>query len=120
MRGEQFITKPGQYALVYGKGSTVVNRLLVMKSLPNGLSLSRYGFSVSRRVGNAVRRNRIRRLLREILRLTSLKQGWDIVFVARAAAAKANYAALRKSVMGLLSQAKLLAGENEGVCLRAN
>jgi ribonuclease P protein component len=120
MRDEHFITKPGQYALVYDKGSTLVSNLVVMKSLPNGLSLSRYGFSVSRRVGKAVVRNRVRRLLREILRLTPLKPGWDIVFIARPAAASTDYAALRESVMGLLSRTRLLAKEHEEVCLRAN
>ncbi len=90
---------------------------MVMKSLRNGLSLSRYGFSVSRRVGKAVVRNRVRRLLREILRLISLKPGWDIVFIARPVAATADYATLRESVVRLLSQARLLAKEHEEVYL---
>ena len=120
MRDEHLITRPGQYALVYDKGSTWVHSLVVMKSLPNGLSLSRYGFSVSRRVGKAVVRNRVRRLLREILRLTPLKTGWDIVFIARPAAATTDYATLRKSVVGLLSQARLLAKEHEEVHLRVD
>lgn len=117
MRGEHFITKSGQYALVYNKGSTWVSNLLVMKSLPNGLSLSRYGFSVSRRVGNAVVRNRVRRLLREILRLSLLKSGYDIVFIARQAAATADYTLLKESVVGLLSRARLLTEEYEEVSL---
>ena len=118
--GEHTITKSGHYALVYDKGSTWVSNLLVMKALPNGLSRSRYGFSISRRVGKAVVRNRVRRLLREILRLSALNPGWDIVFVARSAAAAAGYAAIRGSAMGLLSQARLLAKEDEEVCLRIN
>ena len=80
-----------------------------MKVLPNGLSLSRYGFSVSRRVGKAVIRNRVKRLLREILRLTPLKPGWDIIFIARPVVATAEYANLRQLVQGLLSQAQILA-----------
>ena len=117
MRGEQLITKPGQYALVYDKGSTRVSHLVVMKSLPNRLSLSRYGFSVSRRVGKAVVRNRVRRLLREILRLVPLKPGWDIVLIARPAAANADYATLRQSVVELLSRSQLLAEEYEETSL---
>jgi ribonuclease P protein component len=91
-----------------------------MKALPNGLDLSRYGFTVSRRVGKAVVRNRVKRLLREILRQTLLQPGWDIIFIARSPASRANYDSLGKSVRDLLFRAGLLVGEYEGVCPRAN
>lgn len=120
MVGQGHLTKPRQYELVYNKGSAWMNSLLVMKALPSGLGLSRYGLSVSKRVGNAVTRNRVKRLLREILRLTPLAVGWDIVFIARSPAATADYASLKKSVMDLLSRARLLARKNEEVCLRPN
>jgi len=84
-----------------------------MKALPNGLTLSRYGLSVSKRVGKAVTRNRIKRLLREILRIVPLKPAWDIIFIVRPAAATADYASLKRSVEGLLSRASLLETEEE-------
>ena len=108
MRGEQRLTKRRQYALVYRDGRSWVNSLVVMKALPNGFTLSRYGFSISRQVGKAVTRNRVKRRLREILRLTPLEPGWDIVFIARPVAAAADYASLKESVRGLLSRAGLL------------
>jgi len=120
MRGEEYLTKSAQYALVYQQGSSWVSSLIVMKALPNGLGLSRYGFSVSKRVGKAVTRNRVKRLLREILRLASVEPGWDIIFIARSAAATTGYAELKKSVEDLLSRAKLLTRNYEGIRLKTN
>ena len=120
VRGEGYLTKREQYALVYNKGSSWASNLVVMKALPNKLSLSRYGLSVSKRVGKAVMRNRVKRLLREILRLTPLESGWDIIFMARPGAASANYAELEKSVVSLLSRARLLRKEHEEVCLKTH
>jgi len=108
MRGEEHLTKPEQYTLVYNKGRSWISDLVVMKALPNSLTLSRYGFSVSKRIGKAVTRNRVKRLLREILRLKPLEPGWDIIFFARPLVAIADYAGLEKAIDDLLFRAQLL------------
>jgi ribonuclease P protein component len=120
VRREEYLTRAAQYDLVYSKGKAWAGEMVVMRALPNGLTISRCGFSVSRRVGKAVVRNRVKRLLREILRLTPLKPGWDIIFIARPLAADASYADIEKSVKGLLSRAQLLAEKYEEVSLRTN
>ena len=79
-----------------------------MKVLPTGLSLTRYGLSITRKVGNAVQRNRLKRLLREIIRLQVLKPGWDVVFIVRPEAVDVDYHRLEKSVTDLLARAQLL------------
>ena len=94
--------------MVYQQGKVWASSLVVMKALPNGLSLSRYGFAVTKKVGKAVQRNRLKRLLREIMRLQSLKPGWDIVFIVRSVAASADYHQLERAVAKLLARAQLL------------
>jgi ribonuclease P protein component len=120
MKGEEYLTKPGQFILVLSQGSSWVGNLVVMRALPNGLKLSRYGLVASKRVGKAVVRNRQKRLLREILRQTPLKPGWDIVFITRPAAANASFTDLRQLVRHLLTQAKLLVENYEKACLSAD
>ncbi len=116
MRGKQYLTKPEDFAAVYDKGDSWVNGKVVLKALPNNLEISRYGFSVSSRVGGAVVRNRTKRRLREIVRQIRLKSGWDIIIVARAAVVKTDYSGLNDSVTRLLTKARLVAETAAGDC----
>ncbi|MDD4875569.1 MAG: ribonuclease P protein component [Dehalococcoidales bacterium] len=120
MKGEKYLTKSKQYALVYNEGSSWVSNIIVIKILPNGLDLSRYGFSVSKRVGNAVIRNKVKRSLREILRNLPLNVGWDVVFIARPSVALVRYAELKEVIENLLSKAQLLVKNYEKSSLETN
>lgn len=99
------------------QGRRWVHPLVVLGGLPNGLGITRCGFIVSHRLGNAVIRNRIRRRLREAVRLRyhRIRPGWDLVWVARPQIGQADFPAISAAVEALLQQAGLWdAGEDRG------
>ena len=84
--------------------------LVVLIAYPNELDVSRFAFIASRRVGNAVQRNRSRRLLREAVRghLMEIEQGYDCVFIARHEIVGASYWEVETAVLSLLTRLHLL------------
>jgi ribonuclease P protein component len=105
------LRRSSDFERVRRRGRTVTSRLLVLSVAPNGLGHNRYGFAVSRRVGKAVRRNKVKRWLREAVRRLhpSLQQGYDLVFVARGALAEetVTYHEVAADVASLLRRAGL-------------
>ncbi|MDR1663399.1 MAG: ribonuclease P protein component [Clostridiales bacterium] len=82
------LKKNTAFRAVYARGISSASRLLVLYVLPNETGFNRLGVTVSRKVGKAVERNRIKRLIKENYRLAegNLQTGYDMVVVARAAA----------------------------------
>jgi len=116
MKGEQHLNNQGDFARVQGRSKWIGDALVGLKSCPNDLSCSRHGFIVSKRVGGAVVRNRVKRRLREILRGQPLVQGMDIIVSARPRAAVSDYQTLGNSVKSLLARAGLLLKNDKEDC----
>ncbi len=100
---------------MYSKGRSAVTPFLVVYCRPNGQKHNRLGITVSTKIGGAVVRNRARRRLREVYRLAQpeMKQGYDVVLVARARTVDGPYdrltAAFQRACreLGLTAQEKL-------------
>jgi len=91
------------------QGQPFHHRLAVLLIEPNDQPVSQFGFSVSKRIGGAVVRNRVRRRLRETVRLQmrQIKPGWNCLLIARPATANASFADLLTAVRQLFQQAQL-------------
>ena len=79
------LKKNHEFRRLYRKGASAVAGSMVLYCRKNRLGHNRLGITVSVKLGNAVKRNRARRRLREVYRLASprLSQGWDTIVVAR-------------------------------------
>jgi ribonuclease P protein component len=106
------LSKALDFQRVRQQGRSVGTSLLTLGWTPNDLALCRCGYVVGKRVGkSAVARNRVKRRLREILRLQikagQVMPGYDLVLIARAGAAQATYQQLAADVTHLLRRAHL-------------
>jgi ribonuclease P protein component len=94
------------------EGKTWRHPLLVVSILPNQLEYSRFGFAVGRRIGKAVERNRVKRRMRESVRIRMKKgeiaAGWDVVFIARRPIQRASFHQVDEAIGLMLRRARLL------------
>lgn len=81
---------------------------MVVRFVPNARDHDRFGISTGRRLGGAVRRNRVRRRLREVLRTSPNESGhgWDVLIVARPASVDAPFDELRAALLRLLGEVR--------------
>ena len=93
---------------VFQHGRHNSGRLIAVRSVPNEKPLSRYAYAISKRVGTAVVRNKVRRRLREALRSLPIREGFDLVITVRPASAPASFQELRTELALLLRRARLL------------
>ena len=98
-----------RFQTIREQGKRWVHPLVILGGLPNGQGYTRCAFVASGRLGIAVVRNRVRRRLREAVRLCyrHISPGWDLVWIARPPILSADYQSIAGAVAGLLQQARL-------------
>ena len=92
------LTDSPEFERVYRQGTAYRGRLFSVHAFPNEHSTPRLGLSISRKVGNAVTRNAVRRRLREVFYscISELSGNLDLVVSARPAAAEATFEELQE------------------------
>jgi ribonuclease P protein component len=101
----------GDFQKVFQKGKSAANRQFVAYMLQKeGQDQLRIGISVSKKIGNAVTRNKVKRKIREALRhqLANIKQKGDLVIIAREPVVQMEYQELSVCLIHCLNKAKII------------
>ncbi|NOY52069.1 MAG: ribonuclease P protein component [Deltaproteobacteria bacterium] len=106
---DQWIRKHWEYREVYREGDKKVGKNMIVYTCDRGGKISRYGIAVSKKIGNAVFRNRVKRRLKEVVRC-HLRQNQDIfdrVIVARKAIVHSSYREILLECKALIKRSKV-------------
>ena len=106
------LSRPQDFAAIQGGGTTRSHPLFTARFLRTDLETTRFGLSTGRTLGGAVVRNRVRRRLREALRVMapSFQPGWDVLIIARPAIVEADHDALVGALRRTLVKGGALGG----------
>ena len=101
------------FSTIFNKGKSNVSKNVVIFYKKNNLEYNRTAFIASKKVGNSVKRNRARRLMKEVYReyKDNIVAGYDIIFIARNNILTAKYKDLVRTTKNMLVKIKLFAGE---------
>lgn len=96
------------FVRTYYRGKSIANPALVVYAKKNGAGFCRVGITTSKKIGNAVERNRSRRVIRaayqSVLRQELIQGNWDLVFVARGKTKFIKSTAVEKAMISCLRQ----------------
>ena len=112
MLRENVLRRKEDFNLIYKKGKSTGEKYVVVFVLKNSLGFNRIAYLASKKVGNSVRRNRARRLMRESVRqIDGIKEGYDIIIIARNTINDRKCADVKKSIEAAMRRLKLISQE---------
>lgn len=99
-----------EFKKVYNGRKNYWNRNLILYIRRNGLDNSRVGYSITKKIGNSVVRNKVRRRMKEIYRLNfhNIKEGYDLIFIPKKNVVDISYKELESAMLHLLKLSGLL------------
>ena len=99
-----------EFNIVYSEGKNYWNRNLILYIRKNSLDYNRIGYSITKKVGNSVVRNKIRRRMKEIYRLNvhNLKSGYDIIVIPKKNTTEISYDELESAMLHIFKISKVL------------
>ena len=103
-RPAERIRRRAEFQEVYSRGIKAHSRYATVFLLPNELGVGRLGIAATRKLGDAVRRNRAKRLIREVFRRNKIARGFDIVIVPKRDLLNASLDALEADYRHLLAR----------------
>ncbi|HHW71790.1 MAG TPA: ribonuclease P protein component [Firmicutes bacterium] len=108
------LRNPREFSFVYNKGTPCFGRHVVVSQVPTGRSVSRVGFAVSKKLGSAVTRNRVKRRLKAIMQELAdhISPGYDVVIGAKRSSVGASFAELKEDLRLTLQKCSLIAGRS--------
>ncbi len=110
MHSELRLRRREDFSRVYRYGQSVSNLKFVVYYLPNSkLEKFRVGISASKKIGTAVIRNRVRRLVKEVVRqhAEKVKSKFDFVFIAKKTTAELSFEECERNVLHIMKKAAL-------------
>jgi ribonuclease P protein component len=104
------LTKSADFKRVRRLGKAYPQPLIVLVALPNELLYSRFAVVAGRSVGNAVKRNRAKRVMREVLNklLPDISSGWDLILIARQPISAASFSQIQEAVRVVFQRSGLI------------
>ncbi|MDO4393004.1 MAG: ribonuclease P protein component [Bacillota bacterium] len=110
MLKKDILRRKEDFSSIYRRGKSVGDKYIVLFYRKNNLGYKRIAFLASKKVGNSVRRNRARRLMRENYRFLkdSIADGYDLIFIARNTINDKKLSDVGKSMKNAVRRANLL------------